>query len=153
MTNGRRIFTAGVAAALAMDLAQATITAVFERNREPDDLDEETEAVASVVKRLAPLVPGSLADRYPETCGRFVHYAFGSVFALAYDVMKRRAPIVTLGRGTAFGIALWLISDVVLVPAIKFGRPWNAYSNAERLNALVSHVAYATVLDRLLGNE
>jgi hypothetical protein len=50
-------------------------------------------------------------------------------------------------RGAMFGIVLWLISDQLLIPLFKLGRPWSLYSVSERSNALVSHLAYALIVE------
>jgi uncharacterized membrane protein YagU involved in acid resistance len=62
-------------------------------------------------------------------------------------LVRERAPIVGTARGAVFGTALWILSDRILIPAFKLGRPWGRYSRSERTNALVSHLAYAMVVE------
>ncbi|MGD0473159.1 MAG: hypothetical protein ABSB70_08060 [Candidatus Velthaea sp.] len=67
-------------------------------------------------------------------------------FATAYlRLWPGRRP--SLLRGAAFGIALWLLSDRILIPLLKLGRPWSRYSIGERSNAVVSHLAYALIVE------
>lgn len=58
----------------------------------------------------------------------------------------RRAAWKTSG-GVAYGTGLFLVSDRVLIPALKIGRSWDRYSRAERANALLSHIMYGVVVD------
>ena len=142
---------AGAAGSLAMDIVQAGFTAVFERRREPDDRDEETEAIVSVVARVSQLIPVEHVRRNPITVGRFLHYAFGCGFAIAYAAVRARRPKVGTGRGLAFGVALWFLSDAILIPATHLGRAFWRYSPAQRANAILSHVCYAVTVEAILG--
>jgi hypothetical protein len=133
-----------------MDVAQWAIAALFESGRAPDDLDEETEAIASVVDRVTGVLHLELGDFGNAVAGRAVHYVFGAGFGVAYARVRRRWPAVAVGNGLAFGVGLWVLSDVVLIPAAHLGRAWFRYSWAERANALLSHVAYGVTLEAML---
>jgi uncharacterized membrane protein YagU involved in acid resistance len=128
---------AGIAGSFAMDVVQDTWSAIFSRNRVGEERDEETEAIVAVVK-------------HPGTVGRILHYLFGSAFGLAYAAMRTQDRRVAAGGGTAFGGALWLLSDVVLIPTARLGRPFWRYSRADRWNAVLSHLAYAATLEAFL---
>jgi hypothetical protein len=134
-----------------MDLAQDGFDVLFERGRAAGDRDEETEAIVSVVRRISPYVPGQLAERYPGIAGRALHYVFGGAFALAYAFARERRPGIATAKGSAFGTGLWFLSDVVLIPSAHLGRPLFRYSRAERLNALVSHLAYGTIVEAVIA--
>ncbi len=137
----------GLAASLAMDLAQAGFAALFERHRAPTDLDEESEGIASVVRVLSRCAPGLFPPGHEVTEARIVHYAFGVGFAAAYVAGVRRAPWLATSRGLAFGAGLFLLSDRILIPALDLGRSWARYSRSERANALVSHLTYGLILE------
>ncbi len=141
---------AGAAGSLAMDLVQNAWTAVFERGQPDDERDEETEAIVAVVKRIAPFVPGDFADRHPGDVGRVLHYAFGCGFACAYALARPRYRGVAAANGLGFGLALWFLSDALLIPATHLGRSWFRYSVAQRFNAIVSHLAYAATVEAVL---
>jgi hypothetical protein len=147
----------GLLASFAMDLVQDGFTALFERGRPEGDLDEEVEGIAGVIRVLSAAFPGVFPARHEHAQARALHYAFGVAFAAAYVAGARRAPWLAAGRGAAFGTGLFLVSDRVLIPALKLGRPWARYSRAERANALLSHVAYGMVLEltraQLAGGE
>jgi hypothetical protein len=141
---------AGAAGSLAMDLVQDGFDAIFERRRPPGDRDEETEAIVSLVRRIAPR-GGALAKRTdPGLLGRALHYTFGCGFAVAYTRVRKSRPQIATADGLLFGAALWLVSDVILIPVTHLGRPWSRYTAAERANALVSHLAYAAAVETSL---
>ena len=137
----------GIAASLAMDLVQDGFAALFERGRSEGDLDEEVEGIASVVRVIGNLAPGLVGERRMHAAARAIHYVFGVGFAAAYVVGCERAPWLGTSGGVAFGAALFLLSDRILIPVLRLGRAWERYSRAERANALLSHIVYGVVLD------
>jgi hypothetical protein len=151
MRTLRTAVVAGLAGSFAMDLAQDGFDAIFERGRAANDRDEETEAIVSVVRRIAPFVPGHLAERHAGSVGRALHYLFGTAFAIAYALARERRSEIAAAKGCAFGASLWCLSDVVLIPSAHLGRPFFRYSRAERINALVSHLAYGAVVEAVIS--
>jgi len=89
----------GVAAAFAMDAAQAGIAVLFERGRVSDERDEEVEAIEAVVRLIGTLVPSLASARYASATARVVHYGFGIAFAYAY--VAARGAYVGSVRATA----------------------------------------------------
>ncbi len=148
-----RALFAGAAGSFAMDVVQDGFAAAFERDRPQGDRDEETEAIVNVVARIAPLVPGGWVGRNPGIAGRVLHYAFGCGFGAAYAAARTRSRRVAAGGGLAFGGALWLLSDTILIPAAHLGRCWSRYTLAERANAVLSHLAYAATVEAVLGRS
>jgi uncharacterized membrane protein YagU involved in acid resistance len=138
---------AGTIASFAMNAVQATIAAVFERERPANDRDEEVEAISALVKEIARLL-----SRKPDLAidGRLLHYLFGGAFAVAYCDVRKHAPVIASGRGAAFGIVLWIVSDLVLIRAIGLVRNDRRYSIPERANAFASHLAYGMVLEAVV---
>ena len=137
----------GMVASYAMDVVQDLWDALFERGRAPQDLDEETEAIASVVRvigRVAPVVRG---ERHERFAAKAVHYVLGVAFAGAYAAAVPRVRALAAAGGFAFGAGLFVLSDRILIPMLKLGRSWDRYSRSERANAFVSHVAYGVVLE------
>ena len=137
----------GVGASLAMDLVQSGFAAIFERGRADGVFDEEVEGIASVVRGLSGFAPALFPAARADEEARLLHYLFGVGFAAAYVAAVRRAPWLAASRGLAFGAGLFLLSDRVLIPALKLGRSWARYSRSERANALLSHLTYGLVLE------
>jgi hypothetical protein len=150
MTSRPRLIVAailgGSAGSLIMDLTQYLWAQALERNRPSGDQDEETEAISSVVRALTLLAPRVFRADDAAAIGRAIHYVFGVGFAAAYfALLPNRRP--ALVRGAVFGTCLWMVSDRILIPVFKLGRPWSRYSVTERSNALVSHLAYALIVE------
>ncbi len=139
--------TGGIAASFVMDVVQNGWAALFERSRSKDERDEEVDGIASVVRVAGRFVPALRSERGTNVAARIVHYVFGVGFAAAYVVSAERAPWLAASNGVAFGSALFVLSDRVLIPALKLGRSWSRYSRSERANAYFSHVAYGVVLE------
>ncbi len=137
----------GIAASFVMDLVQNGWAAAFERSRPEDERDEEVDGIASVVRVAGRFVPALRSERGSNVAARAVHYVFGVAFAAAYVVFAQRARWITASSGVAFGSGLFVLSDRVLIPALKLGRSWSRYSRSERANAYFSHVAYGVVLE------
>jgi hypothetical protein len=136
----------GSAGSLLMDVTQFVWAHALERRRPVDDQDEETEAITSVVRLLRALLPSLLHGADSAVLGRVIHYTFGVAFAAVY-FRALPAPRPELSRGLVFGTLLWLVSDRILIPLLKLGRPWSRYSVSERTNALASHLVYAVVVE------
>lgn len=129
-----------------MDIAQFMWAQILERDRSPDDQDEETEAITAVVGYLTRFAPRVFRAADAKAIGHTIHYVFGIGFATAYlYLLPNRRPTAT--RSAVFGTLLWLLSDRILIPVFKLGRPWARYSVTERSNALISHLAYALVVE------
>jgi len=145
----RKALVAGTAGSLAMDAIYAASAAALDRHHAPDDVDEETEAIVATVRRLAPHVPVTLAKERPRTTGRAVHYLFGCAFALGYGRLRGAVPAFSKLGGLPYGAAVFLLSDLVLVPAAHIGRAWFRYGARERAIALGAHLAFAACLERV----
>jgi len=146
----RSAILGGLVASLAMDLVQGGFAQVFERDRAPGEKDEEVEAIAGVVRLLRGFAPSLFPQARSETAGHVLHYLFGGAFGLAYAFVRERDARVSSAYGLVFGTGLWLLSDRILIPSTKLGRPWGRYSLAERTNALASHLAFGAALEAVL---
>ncbi len=130
-----------------MDLVYLASSRVLGRRHDPDNVDEETEAIVATVRRLAPHAPLAFARERPRETGRAIHYAFGCGFAALYASLRERTPSIGVANGLAYGVAVWLLSDAILIPAAHAGRAWFRYSASERATALVAHLAFAACVD------
>ena len=142
-----RTIVGGLGGSLAMDLAYLVSSVRLDRHHPSDDVDEETEAIVSCVRRLAPHQPIAFVRERPRLTGRAIHYAFGCGFAALYRTLKPRVPAIGAAKGLVYGVAVWLLSDAALIPAAHLGREWFRYSREERAAALLSHLAFAVCVD------
>lgn len=147
-----KALVAGVAGSLAMDAIYAASAAALDRHHAPDDVDEETEAIVATVRRIAPHVPITVAKERPRAVGRAIHYLFGCAFALGYGRLRRAIPAFSKIGGAPYGAAVFLLSDLILIPAAHLGRTWFRYGSRERAIALGAHLAFAACLERVYAD-
>lgn len=82
-----------------------------------------------------------------ETVGRGVHYATGAVLGLLYGVLAVQWPPVTIGFGLAFGFAVWLWLDLVVVPGAGWGKPVWKSTAAALAYGLSAHLVFGAALE------
>ena len=81
-----------------------------------------------------------------------LHFTYGAAAAMLFSFLARP---MSVGRGVAFGVALWMLMQIVFIPAfmgwMEFGlgrgEPWSA------LFTLLQHVIYGAVLGALGGRD
>ena len=55
-----------------------------------------------------------------------VHFGFSIFFAVLYAVLAERFPQVKLWQGAAFGVAIWIIFHIIVMPLMGVvPAPWN----------------------------
>ncbi len=147
----------GLAASWAMSAAYRPIWragGVETRRREQEAQAGMAPATIRAADAAAGVVGRRIPDRSKGLAGWIVHYAYGiawgAAFGLAARAVAPRAPLVT---GLAFGAALWLLSDELLVPALRLSRPPARYPASTHVKGLAAHLVYgvATELGWRLG--
>ena len=89
--------------------------------------DEDAPATVKAAERISESVlDRPLPENVKPAAGRAVHYAMGAASGAIYGVAAVVAPVVTLGAGIPFGIALWWIADNTAVPAAGMADPAGA---------------------------
>ena len=68
-----------------------------------------------------------------------VHYALGVVPGAIYGVVRRWIPFARLGRGLAFGLAIFALNDEYLNTKLGFAGPFDAYPPEAHLRGLAGH--------------
>ena|SRR5687768_4631299 len=82
-----------------------------------------------------------------ERLGTTVHYAFGATAGALYGALADRYPMVTLGQGTLYGLAVLLIADELALPAMNLAP--KPIETPARLHAYAvgAHLAYGLGLE------
>jgi hypothetical protein len=112
---------------------------------EPEQQNEmPTQTVARRMKeqlaRRGPL-------EHPEAAAQGVHFAFGSGWGALYGLAAGTLPRCgTLKGGLAFGMAVWLVSDDVLLPAFQLAAWPHHYPVKTHLYAIAAHAVYGAVV-------
>jgi len=103
-----------------------------------------------IANQLAGLAGRKLAPRQPHPLGMAVHYAVGIAPAALYAVARRRLPAPAAGRGTLYGLALFLVQDEGLNALVGWsGRP-GAYPWQAHARGLVAHAVLGLVTESVL---
>lgn len=103
-----------------------------------------------VADKVASAVGVELEPKDQNPAGVSVHYSFGVLPAALYGVMRHKAPGLTAGHGTLFGIGMFLLHDEGLntitgLAAKPQDYPWQAHARG-----FVAHLVYGVVLESAL---
>jgi len=101
---------------------------------------------------LAAMLAGLLGGSWLAGLG--MHFAVGTlVLPVAYlALLDRRLPGGPAVRGMAWGLALWLISQIIVIPATGGGFFSSASGGFHVVtDSLIGHLAYGLVLGILAG--
>jgi hypothetical protein len=83
-----------------------------------------------------------------------VHYALGIVPGAFYGVVRRWLPFARLGRGLAFGLALFALNNEYLNTKLGFAGPFDAYPPETHVRGLAGHAVLGVATEtgiQLLG--
>ncbi|MXQ14809.1 catalase family protein [Microvirga makkahensis] len=102
-----------------------------------------------VAAETADTAGASLTPRQLDAAGLAVHYGFGMMPGALYGALRGRVAYLDAGRGSLFGLGLFLIKDEGINAAVGLsGRPrdypWTAHARG-----LVAHLVYGLVTDAL----
>ncbi|HZR56106.1 MAG TPA: DUF1440 domain-containing protein [Terriglobales bacterium] len=76
-----------------------------------------------------------------------IHYAIGAAAGAIYGTSAHWLPRITKFHGVGFGIALWLIGDEIVMPALGLTEKPNTYSLRMQAHAFGEHLVYALTVD------
>lgn len=136
----------GMLGAGVMSLAHGLLT----REAPPDASsaaqgEDATVKVGDVLSRT--LRGRALSEDEKPVAAEVVHYGFGASMGALYGMASAATPVATLGRGTAFGAAVWLGAHVIMVPALGLApSPVRQPLGTEGLE-LVLHLLYGVTVD------
>jgi hypothetical protein len=153
--------TEGLVAGLAGALAQDLFFAITKKlaPAPPDDvfsapeLEQQSETATQTVARR--IVEG-LAQRGPvrheALAGDLVHYAYGCAWGGLYGIVAGSSrSLRSLGGGALFGIAVWCISDSVVLPAFRLSAWPQEYPVKNHAYAILAHVVYGAAASASLN--
>lgn len=79
--------------------------------------------------------------------GRLIHYATGLVLGAIYVVIAALKPDITILFGVAYGIAVAIALDYVVVPALRLGPPAWKTPLATHLYGITAHIVFGASLE------
>ena len=96
-------------------------------------------SVANLVDRVESVTGFTVPEPRRPTVEYAIHYALGVVPGAIYGVVRRYLPFARLGRGLAFGLALFAINDEYLNTKLGLAGPMEAYPPETHLRGLAGH--------------
>ena len=113
----------------------------------PEQQQRDEQATQTVARRLVEglMQRGPIHDK--RRAGEIVHYAFGAAWGGVYGLIRGTTPAVATPAGVAaFGTAVWLVSDNMILPAFKLSARPGAYSPRTHAYAWAAHLVYAAAV-------
>ena len=101
--------------------------------------------------KLARSMGWEIGPRDDNPAGKAIHYSIGIAPAAIYGVLRHRLPAVTAGRGSLFGLGLFLAQDEGLNALAGLSAPPGAYPWQAHARGLVAHAVYGLVLEAALN--
>lgn len=145
---------AGAAAVWVMDRVDW-----FNFMHEDQEARRQTEAVRPkgmdpahvAADRIAAATDHEVGAQDDNLAGKSMHYSLGVGPGALYSVLRHEVPVITAGRGSLFGIGLFLIQDEGLnalagLSARPEEYPWQAHARG-----FVAHAVYGLALDAALN--
>ena len=133
---------AGLAAALVMNLFQDSASIVLKIGKE-----KETAAARAADAVSSKITGKPIKMARKDKADSVVHYLVGSLAGAVFAVTRRWLPGPSLLKGFEYGLALWLIADQTLVPALGLMRKPKRTKAKKRLFGLASHLVFGGILD------
>jgi hypothetical protein len=100
--------------------------------------------------RIAGALGRELRPRQPHPLGMALHYSFGVVPTMGYAALRHRYPAAAAGAGTLYGLAMTLVEDEGLNPALGLAAPPQAYPWQDHARAVVAHLVLGVVAEATL---
>ncbi len=125
----------------------------FAYNHESDEARQQTIAArpdgmdpAHVLAEKMGAMAGK-ENRQPHPAGLAVHYSLGIGPGAIYGALHETVPALSAGRGSLFGLALFLLQDEGLNTVTKLAGQPSQYPWQAHARGLVAHVVYGLVMD------
>ena len=113
--------------------------------QEKREQDNPTVKVAEAIAR--PLLGRELSSGEKKTGGAIVHYAFGALLGGLYGILAEANHTARSGFGTAYGAAVWLGADEIMVPALKLSPPPQESPVSQHLSGFGAHLIYGATTE------
>jgi len=105
---------------------------------------QEWESTSAIAQTVAVQVLGRhLSATQEKTGARIVHYAVGVAGGAFFAVVNNQFPSLAKSSGALAGLAMWLVGNRYVIPAIGLSRDPRDYSLLMQANAAGEHLAYA----------
>jgi hypothetical protein len=126
--------------------AENSRTRAETRRARPGGLDPAHVAASRLARRAGrELNPTQL-----HPLGIALHYSFGMAPTILYAALRHRAPAVTAGGGTLWGLAMTLVEDEGINPLLGLTAPPQEYPWQDHARSVVAHLVLGAVAEDVL---
>jgi uncharacterized membrane protein YagU involved in acid resistance len=130
----------------------------FNFRHESDEARRRTEAVRPrgappaqvMVTKAAERLGAAPSQQQIQSASKVVHYMLGIVPAALYSVYQSRYPAISKGRGTLFGLGVFLLHDEGMNPLMGWSAKPTAYPWQAHARGVVAHLVFGAVTDALV---
>jgi uncharacterized membrane protein YagU involved in acid resistance len=141
----------GVAAGAASGLLASWIMEKFmmrsQKLFETEQKQNSEPATEKVANQVTQKVTGkTLPETRKAAGGEVVHYAFGAAVGAVYGLIGAFYPPARFGLGLPYGIAVFLLADEVMVPALGLAKGPTETPLPTHLKGFAAHLVYGAAL-------
>ncbi len=105
--------------------------------------DERDDAAGRLANAIAvSTLDQELSEQEKETAGTAFHYTMGATSGALYGAIAEILPEVKAGAGLPFGVAVWVVADEGLVPALGLSKSATEYPLSIHAYAFSSHLVF-----------
>jgi putative membrane protein len=115
--------------------------------RSKEKRTQEDPATVKAAIAVAEKVGHRLTQREKAIADPVVHYGFGASTGAFYGAAAEVLPPITMGRGMAYGAAVWLFGDEMAVPALGLSKKPTAYPVKLHADMFLKHMAFGLCLE------
>jgi hypothetical protein len=128
-------------------------------NRESPETRRRTRAVRPrgmdpahlLANRTAEALGMELTPHQPHPAGLAVHYAIGIVPAAFYGALLHDVPALGAGRGSLYGLSVFLLHDEMLNPLLGLAASPDRYPWQDHARGFAAHLVYGLVTHAVFG--
>ena len=152
LTSG---LVAGLMGTLAMSQFQTVVNAIVEKrgnaSRKDHQGDQKSASATTgdepaTIKAATAIAENvfhhDLTKREEEIFGQALHYATGAGSGAIYGAVAEYFPQASMATGVAFGTAVWLIADELLIPALGLAKSPTRYPLSTHVYSLSAHLVF-----------
>jgi uncharacterized membrane protein YagU involved in acid resistance len=105
----------------------------------------------ALVRRVADAADSDAGSSGPNGAGIAVHYGLGMGPGALYAHRRRQYPWLRVGRGAGYGLALYLLNDLLAARLLGIAGPQRAYPWQAHARGVVGHVVLGMVTEATLN--
>jgi putative membrane protein len=154
--NPRRGLLAGAVGGLIACFAMSQFHSFFQKVELPSGADKQEDSTVKTASAVSQRIfHHELTPQQKKIAGPAVHYGFGASIATLYGAAVEVLPVLRIGWGMPFGVAVWLGAHVITVPALGLSEPVTRSTPLREAVEFGAHLVYGAVVEgirRLLRN-